>query len=220
MKKILAICLALVMVFSLGITAFAAPNGFVSSPSENQAPEVDSFVPSDEDCEAEIVITAYADRAELPEELRELLEEAYTEVTEAEDLTTLSEALKKLADKKGIKAENLLVSDLFDIYAEGCDNHDEHKEFVVTLKADTLKNFVGLLHKKDNGSWELINDAKVIKDGTALKFTVDSFSPFAIVVNKGVTSPQTSDNNIVFAVVALAFVSALAIIVISKKRTA
>lgn len=219
MKKILAVCLALVMVFSLGITAFAAPNGFVSSPSENGAPELDSFVPSDEDCEAEIIITAYADREELPEELRDLLEEAYAEVVDADDLTTLSEALKKLAAKKNIKAENLLVSDLFDIHATGCDNHDEHREFVITLNADTLKNFVGLLHKKDNGSWELIDDAKVVNDGTALKFTVDSFSPFAIVVNKGVTSPQTNDS-MVITFVALAFVSALAIIVISKKRIA
>ena len=43
MKKIMAICLTLIMVMSLGVAAFAAPGRFVSSPSVNKAPVLISY---------------------------------------------------------------------------------------------------------------------------------------------------------------------------------
>lgn len=217
MKKILAICVVLVMVFCLSTTAFAAPNGFVSSPSENKTPEVETIKPSDDDCTADVVINSFGDKHDLPDEFRGELEDAYAEITDSADLTDLSDDIKKLVEDKGYKSEDLLISDLFNIAVEGCKNHGDKHELEITLSVDSLKNFAGLLHR-ENGEWVLVTDAKVVKNGTALKFTVDTLSaPFAIVVSKGATSPQTEDSNLwgIFAV--MASVAVLATIVCLKK---
>lgn len=217
MKKVLSICLVLVMAFSFGMTAFAAPSGFVSSPSENQAPVVDEFKPADDDCQAKITIISYAERENFPKEYVEALEDAFKELSETDDITELSPSLKDVADKKNIKPGNLLISDLFDVYSEGCDAHENHKEFEITLLADTLKNFVALIQRNPDGTWEVVSNAKVVKNGKAIRFTVDSFSPFAIVVGKTPVSPQTDDNAPANIYVIFTAVIALAAIVGVKK---
>ena len=65
MKKIAVICLSLVMLFSISMTAFAAPGIFVSSPSGNPAPELVEVVNKTDACPAKIKITAYSERAML-----------------------------------------------------------------------------------------------------------------------------------------------------------
>lgn len=225
MKKVLAICLMMVMVVSMSATAFAAPNGFVSSPSGNAAPTVVGFDPSDDDCTANLVITPYGDKHELPDALRTLFEKAYNDIVNTKNLTTLNEALAKLAASKNIDGTKLAVSDLFDIHVTGCAYHEGHADFDVTLDADTLSHFVALLHMNQKGEWELVTDAEVVNNGEHLKFSVDAFSPFAVVVDTTTGSgdaPQTGDNSmihiyaIVMAVSALAFVFVL---VKSKKQS-
>lgn len=217
MKKILAICVVLVMVFSLSITAFAAPNGFVSSPSQDDTPVIEDFKPSQDDCTGELIITGYKDIAELPTELREAMEDAFKELSGAADLTDLNEEFKKAVEKKGINSKNLLVSDLFDMHIEGCHDHDGHHDFEIALSTDKLKNFVGLIYRDDNGNWQYVSNAKVIKNGTVLKFSVDDFSPFAIIVHKDITSPQTSNNGAANIYVILAAVAAMVVISVCKK---
>lgn len=217
MKKILAICVVLVMVFCLSTTAFAAPNGFVSSPSENKTPEVETIKPSDDDCTVDIVIDSYGDKQDMDEDVKESLKAAYKDIADADKVSDLNKDLEKLAKDKKVKNEDLLVSDLFNISAEGCKNHNKDHELEIVLSVDTLKNFVGLMYN-DNGEWILVKDAKVVKNGTALKFSVNTLSaPFAIVVSKGATSPQTEDSNLwgIFAV--MASVAALTTIVCLKK---
>lgn len=218
MKKIIAICLMLAMVFVLSFNVFAAPDGFVSSPSSNKAPEVIEFDPADEDCTARLVITPYSEKDELTGAILQLFEKAYASIIDAKDISKLNEELAKLASSMKIKGENLAVSDLFDIHVTGCDYHDEHVDFDITLKADTLKRFVGLLHMNKDGKWELVKDARVTHDGDHLEFSVDSFSPFAIVVDTTDTNaPLTADNNIIYVVVAIVAISALAVLVIAVK---
>ncbi|MGN0691565.1 MAG: hypothetical protein ACI4K7_04360, partial [Oscillospiraceae bacterium] len=77
MKKVMAICLTLVMVMSLGIAAFAAPGSFISSPSMNKAPVLISYENESSDCTAKLILTAYADRKTLPENLCAMIEKAY-----------------------------------------------------------------------------------------------------------------------------------------------
>lgn len=217
MKKILAICVVLVMVFCLSTTAFAAPNGFVSSPSDNKTPEIETVEPSHEDCIADVGVTSYADRFDIADADREALEAAYGDIADADDLADLSKDLGKLAKDKKVKTEDLLVSDLFNISAEGCKNHNKEHELEIVLSADTLKNFVGLMYN-DNGKWVVVDGAKVVKNGTALKFSVATTSaPFAIVVSKGATSPQTEDSNLYTVFAIMASVAALATIVCLKK---
>jgi len=189
MKKVLAICLMTAMFFTMSIAAFAENGGFVSSPSRNQAPEIVDFDPTDDSCTAQAVVTAYADRNALSDDLKALLEKAYGEIVGAEDLTTLNSDLASLANEKNIDGKNLSASDLFDISVNGCDSHGSHAGFKVTLKADTLNNFVALLHMTDAGVWELVSDAKLEDDGKNLTFTVNDFTPFAIIVN---TNPGSS----------------------------
>ncbi len=209
MKKVLAICLMVIMVVSMsvGVSAVAAPNGFVGSPSGNLGPKVISYTLSPAGC-GMLVVTPYADLEKLPVDEQALLKRGYNAIVDAENIAQLNKDLAELAKKERIKAEDLAVSDLFDMRLVGCDKHRTHKMIDVVLEADTLENFVGLLHMKKNGEFELIKGAEIIKgkdvvvnedivvdaeiteDGKYLRFTVESLSPFAIVVNTGEPSPN------------------------------
>ena len=221
MKKVLAICLMIVMVVSMSVTSFAAPGGFVSSPSGNPAPTVVDFDPSNDNCTGWLVITPYGDREDLSDVLRSLLEKAYKDVVNSDDLTKLNAELAKIAADKNIEGKNLAVSDLFDIHVTGCDFHDGHFGFDITLDADKLSSFVGLLHMNKNGEWELVADAKVVNNNEHLQFSVDSLSPFAIVVDTtidGGDAPQTGDNSMIYIYVVLMAASALALVTILLKN--
>lgn len=222
MKKVLVICLMMVMVVSMSVTAFAAPGGFVSSPSGNPAPTVVDFDPNDDDCTGWLVVTPYGDRHKLSDALRAMLEKAYNSIVNSDDLTKLNAELAKIAADKNIVGTDLAVSDLFDIHVTGCDYHDEHVGFDITLDADTLSHFVGLLHMNKDGVWELVTNAEVVNDGEHLKFSVDSFSPFAIVVDTSSgtpDAPQTGDNSMIHIYAIIMVVSALAVIVIVRVRS-
>ena len=233
MKKVLAICLAMVMVVGMSLTAFAAPGAFVSSPSGNPAPVLVEATCESEDCEASLTVTSYYDRGTLSDEARSQMEQAYSDIVSASDLTSLNKGLADLATEKNIPSSNLAVSDLFDISYENCDNHDGHGNFDIVLKAETLKNFVGLMHLV-NGEWQLVEDARVYTvDGVwHLAFSTKDFTPFAIVVETdGTASADSADGTIVggsnsiqtgdtvkIALLAIFMVaSALALVVVLKK---
>lgn len=220
MKKVLALCIALVMVVGMSMPAFAALGGFVSSPGGNKGPELVDYDNDSDACDAILVVTPYADRHTLPDATRAQLEAAYTEIINSTDITALNAELAKLAESKKLDSKQLAVSDLFDVSYYNCTVHEEegHRYFTITIKPESLKNFVGLLHKNGD-NWELISNAKVeTRDGAkVLTFTVDDLSPFAIVVNTDADAPQTSDNFQWLFYVALMVVSAGAMILIGYK---
>ncbi len=227
MKKALVICLMLAMVISISLSAFAAPNGFVSSPTSNSAPEIVEFDPEDENCTAILNIVPYADRDQLSDTLLQYFNKAFDEITGTDDLSQLNADLARIADEMNIDGKDLAVSDLFDIHVTGCDFHDGHYDFDIILKADTLQHFVGLLHMNKNGEWELVADARVTNNGEHLEFSVESFSPFAIVVDAtayegsgGVDNvPGTGDNSKVYIYVIIMVVSLAALVfVIAKSK--
>lgn len=219
-KRILTAIVLVFFAFSLILPVSAAQGSFVQSPSSNLAPEIVDNGDSDDKFE----ITSYADRDKLPEEDREALEKAYKKITSVKILTGICGGLKKLAEKENIPAANLAVSDLFDISAK-----DVNKDgrFDIVIKAETLENFVALLHYKD-GKFELVEDAKVIeKDGELhLTFSVDGLSPFAIVVDTGEELPSDKDNVIIIVLViivaaeAAALISILIKFIVTKKTAA
>lgn len=184
MKKVLTLVLALVMCLALTMSAAAAPISFVSSPSSNPAPTLVEGVNEDEDCEAKLVITSYSDRDTLPADKRELMEKVYDMIVGEENAGELNAAVETLANSKDVPVGSLAVSDLFDIDHHNCEDHEDHGFFKIKFKAESLKNFVGLLHYTGN-KWELVEGAKVDNNGY-LTFRVEDFSPFAIVVNTGV----------------------------------
>ena len=198
MKKIITVFLALIMLMTMSVAVFAETGGFVESPSNNQAPTLVEGTNESEDCTAALLITAYADRFELPETIRTKIEEAYDIIRNNPDLSALNSKLADIAADLGIKTTDLAVSDMFDISATDCNGHADHGHFDITLKADTLKNFVCLLHYY-NGEWRVVEDAEVTQNGEHLEFTEDEFSPFAIVVSTaelGTTAPQQSTGSL------------------------
>ena len=79
MKKFIVICLSLVMLFSLSVTALAANGAFIKSPSRNTAPIIIEFKSdSNEDgkCDTKLIVTPYNERNTLPEDLLARIEKA------------------------------------------------------------------------------------------------------------------------------------------------
>ena len=220
MKKFLAFLVAIVVVFNFSVFAFAAPGSFVQSPSRNEGPQLVGSDNESEDCEAKLVITPYKDRNTLPEKTLNELETVYKIIANSKDLTSLNSAFAKYVEGKGLLPINLAISDLFDISYYNCDTHDNHGYFRIKLSADTLKNFVGLLHY-NNGKWEFVSDAKVLEDGETLQFSIQDLSPFAIVVERdaaSVGSPDTGDASYILPVVICICSAALVVVCINLKK--
>ena len=187
-KKIATVLVLSVLALSMTFSSFAANSGsFVQSPSANQAPELVFGGSEEHDCDEPLKIVPYLDRDALEEEAKEILEKAYEQIKKAKNLVTICPDLKAIAEKLDVPTTNLAVSDLFDI-------SDVHggvdAKFDIVLKAETLENFVGLLHYKNN-EWVLVDNAKVEEvDGELhLIFTTDGLSPFAVVVDTHETAP-------------------------------
>ena len=210
MKKLFALCLTVVMAVSLSFSAFAALGSFVSSPSGNSAPVLVSGENTSEDCVAEIIITAYADRDKMTEDARQKIEEAYSKIVGTQDVSSLSAAIAEAANKRGLNPAELAVSDLFDISSTNCEGHSAHGHFDITLKAETLKNFAFLLHYH-GGEWHLVDNATVTNNGENLEFDANEFSPFAIVVYTGEAPVEPAPANNTLKIVIIAAVVAIAI---------
>ena len=213
MKKIVTLIISAVMVLSMTVAASAA---FVASPSLNAAPVLVEIKEGKTE-DLVIKVTAYKDRANLPAEDKAAIEDSYKDIKNASNLTTLTEALKAVADKAKVKAADLAVSDLFDISVV---SGKMDGEITIVLSAETLKNYVALLHDND-GSWEVVEGAKV--EGNKITFSVDSLSPFAIVVNKGEDkdSPATGhtvDYGMLFVIGAVIFGGAAALCIAKSKK--
>ena len=152
MKKLIMICMVLVMALTMTVTmtlsAAADLGDFVSSPSGNQAPEL---IGGENENGQKVSVTSYSDRNLLSSEARQLLEEAYSKIVGTTDVSTLNGRLAEIAADMGIEVAGLAVSDLFDISPEAGTSGN----FSITLKAETLKNFVCLLHYH-NGQWEVV----------------------------------------------------------------
>ncbi len=191
-SKIVALILAIIMI--LPVSALAANDNFVSSPSKNQAPVVEEVKSDKEDFAGDIVITAFAEKEELGEEEKKVLTEAYDKIVEVEDITTLAENLSQKVEDLGVNKEDVAVSDIFDIKVVDNNNNiiADHGKLTITLTAEALENFVALLHYKNN-VWNVVESAE-IKDGK-LEFSVDDLSPFAIVVEaKDEETTETTEN--------------------------
>jgi hypothetical protein len=219
MKKIVVLCLTLVMVASLALTAFAAPGAFTVSPWGNPAPELISGTPVTEGCTGKLVITPYSQKNTLDEATRLVLEEAYDQIANNTVESAFTTALAALAAAKEMEVSELSVSDLFDVSYIGCNEHGEHDGFVITLKTETLQSFVGLMHFNGQ-TWETL-DAEWDAEAGTVTFAVETLSPFAIVVDNGTGEqpPQTGDRALVLYGAVMAVTAAgLALVLVSLKK--
>lgn len=201
MKKLFTAALVLALAVSMSLTAGAA--GFVSSPTNNPAPELDEPVGG-------VEITPYSDREDLPAEEREDLEGAYKNIIDSTDLSDLVDELKDIADELDIPAGNIAASDLFDITYVG------EGTVKITLNSDTLEHFVGLMVYED-GKWTLVDDARV--ENGKLIFATAISGPYAVLVDAGkyTKPPKTGDDNSIALYACIMVASALAFVVVNKK---
>lgn len=210
MKKILAVCLALVMVASAAFLAFAQ-GGFVSSPSGNPAPVIIEVVYEEGSCNPRIVVTPYSDRESLDDKREGDINDAYDEIAENEDLTNLCEALEAVAAEKGIPVEDLAISDLFDVTAYHNGDHEYCGTIKITLSAETIKNFVALLHRNSQDSWEVVPNVIVNTAENTIEFSAVDFSPFAVVVDTSAENLPNTGEALYIPAIAM-FVSAIALV--------
>lgn len=218
MKKIFAISFALIMSVVLTASAFAM-GAFVASPSAVEAPKLIAASSESIDCRAELVLASYTSRDTLDDAARAKMEAAYKSIKETDDLGKLNKELDALADKYKIDSKKLSVSDLFDLHHVGCTEHDSHGAFTITIKPNTLDNFIAIMHY--NGTeWELLESS--VEYGE-LTFTVDDFSPFAIIAHDGSAKEPLSGaaiGGIVGGSVALVAIAAAVVTytVVKKKK--
>lgn len=221
MKKILAVCLALIMVISAGVLAFAQ-GGFVSSPSGNSAPIIIEVTYDANSCRPKIVVTAYSDRGTLDDEKEEDMNEAYDEIAANKDLTILWPFLKEVAISKSLNPFYFAVSDLFDISAYHNFPHDYCGSVTIKLSSETLSRFVALVHRTAEGKWELVPNVILNVEEETITFSVNNFSPFAIVVDTSVENvPDTGNNLLVYipaAIMAVSGISLLGVLISLKKK--
>lgn len=202
MKKLFAIVMSLVLVAALPVTVFAAD--FVESPAIMTAPTIVSVVAENTNWDGEIILTSYADRAQLAAAVGETLEQSRNAIESAD--------LSKIIPNSGYVADGLAVSDLFDITS----TKDNYGSLTITLNDGEIR-FVGLMHYT-NGAWVKV-DGATYADGK-ITFKVDSLSPFAVVVAKDNAQTGDSFNYALYIAVALvAACGAAALFVIGKRQS-
>lgn len=219
MKKALAICLALVMAVSAAMMVFAAPGGFVSSPSGNEAPVIITVSYEDGSCNPKVVVTPYSERDTLEEEKEDDMNEAYDEIAANKNLSGLCSELSSVAATKNIPVSRLAVSDLFDISAYHNGDHDFCGSITVKVGTEALRNFVALLHRDADGTWEVVPGVIVnVEEGT-ITFSADDFSPYAIVVDTGSNAiPDTGADIYIPAIAMIASAVSLVFVLFSMKK--
>ena len=133
-----------------------------------------------DDCHRKLVITPYYLKDTIEsEESKEEIEIAYQLIIETDSVASLCEDVIEIAHSLGVKEEDLVIRDLFDITPYNCELQNNVVE--LTLTTEQLDNFVCLLHY--NGvEFEVVPDAYVTIDGCHLYIKVDDLSPFAIVL--------------------------------------
>ncbi len=212
MKKTLVCLLAVFAILTATLSASAA-GMFLESVSVQEGPTLIEGVNEDEDCEGELIVTPYSKRHLLEEQIRARLELAYSQISSATNLASICAAMADVASYIGVAISDIVISDLFDISYVGCDNHEEHSYFRITLSCDNLDKFVALMHLSDDG-WEVVEDAKVENNGKYLVFKVKELSPFAIAVQKEPAHSKPGDTSNTWAFAIIMVVSAAAIVVL------
>ena len=167
MKKILSCLLAVLLLASFSISAFAAEVPSVES--EKQIPTVAEAVDADGNDVAEgIVVTDYEDKDTLPEDTQKQLDDAAEAVEDLAALVEGSEELKELLDGKEVDCEAL-----FDISVVG-----EEIKLPVEMKLELVNpdNFAALVHFVD-GEAALVETE--VEDGVA-SFTLEEAGVYAV----------------------------------------
>lgn len=240
MKKLMTLFLALALAASLTVPALA---GFTPSVENKGGPTVvDAVFEDGTPVGPDLRVTAYGKRNDYNDNaavaIKKILEDAHTEVKSAGRLDSLTADVNTwLTDQHtGVKAEDLLVSDLFDVsFVQGSELLEgipaPHQTVTITFQLTVPVENVLVLHK-DGSSWELKNSKntaqyeKIGKD--QVKVTFDSRSPVVFAIDSaefhvdpnGPTSPQTGEISPVVVIAGMTIVAACAAAYVVRKEKA
>ncbi len=247
MKKVLSVILAVVLICSLSVSAFAAAD-VNKSVTAKPAPEL--VVPNvanpnivaqilkgetviHDVLASELIITPYHKADSAPHAIiTDMLKDAYTEITSIDSVGELHDALDALAKKinKDYTADNLVVTDLFDIYltGEAEDHHDAHDEhylrvtFKTGIAADAQAPIV--LYNCTGDKWDVVDAANVVNNGDGtLTIEFHDLCPVVFLSAVDKETPDTGDSTNAFlwggvAVVAAAGCVLLSVFVFKKRE--
>ncbi len=177
---------------------------------------------------ANLQITPVSDAAKASAEIREMLENAYKQITDSDSLKALipnlPDVLKEM--KWDIPAEALVVRDLFDVSLVG-ESKDllaqEGNTITVRFKLGlTSEEQMLTLHNFESDKWEAIYGAKVERhDNGDVSVTFDSLSPVAFAVkNDSYVAPAESGSNgmMIGAIVVVAVVAGIVVVLLVKNN--
>ena len=224
MKKIISLTLAVIMVLALSITAFAADGAFIQSPGKVN-PEISNFQTSIPNYDGRIIIVPYHKKDTLPAEESQLMDKAYNEISGKTTTSNLKEVIGFISKNSNTTSDKLGVVDLFDIHEEGATVVTADGQYTFTISLEGVNNYKSLIYMDSEGVWRVVQGAKISADGKSLTFTTTTLSsPFALVVEKTDAatsvggSPKTGDNTAYYIYAVVACFSAIAALIVSKKR--
>ncbi len=240
MKKAISIVMAIMMILSIGISAFAANGDFRPSveskgvpvivPQEHNSELYDALVlgqsnevieglkvVSEETPDGEIIVTAYSEIEEADPRVNVVyMEKSYKEVLDAQSLQELEATIP----------EGMVVRDFFDVTLVGtyATMFDEGKKLSIKfdISADANEKIMVLTRCSDESGWQFVESINVNEDGT-VTVVFDELCPVIFLTDaEGVVeSPATSDYNtaIILAMAVVFGFSSIAMFAISKKKS-
>lgn len=233
MKKLTNILAVVLCVLMLAGIVCAAADTATPSVQAKEAPEVEKVVVVDkggketELTDTSVSVTSYAAATKdstVPAEVKKQVEEAYKEITSTSNLGTLNKDLDKAAKEidKGYTANVFVVSDLFDVTVT-----EEVKTALkdggsVEITFDT--NYTDkpvVLHRMENGKWEVIDSSKVVLKDGKVTVTFTSLSPIAFLSvseEKAAETPATKSTTWIWIVVIIVVVLVIVLIVLLKGK--
>jgi len=248
MKKILACMLAVVMLVSCSMTAFAATNDYVPSIEIKPGPEVIEqetddgrpgmgiiVMPNGEQIPVpggSIIITPIVDKDKADQDIRDALEEAFSNIKDAGGLDELVKDLQDILDKiaNGTDVDDLVITDIFHIFLS-----DEYNEYLekggkLHIKLQGVDGLIAALQNA-GGKWGVLFGDMFIDNGDGTyTLVIDKMGVYALFRDAGKvdvdyadpdkSSPQTGDMTVMFMVafVVLASCAAAALVIYKKKR--
>lgn len=229
MKKVISVLLTAVIVFSFGVSTFAAGSTFVESISVKDAPSVVSakIVDKNNNKKAdvtadELIITPYR-----PSELdgpdaaiQQELHTAYDEIDKNGVAAIFSDKDADSVKKEKLAIDKFVVSDLFDVYYSKANTLSENNKLNVTFQTKlNLKGKSIVVMVKTDGAWDRVpaSDVKILENGRVnVSFT--KTCPVAFLIED--TPSDTSDtvSLILYIVLAAASLSAMVFVAVFRNK--
>ena len=239
MKKAISLVLAVFMMFSICVSAFAAEGDFRPSVDSKDHPVIvpqlfngvsfdalildennevieGIYLVTEENEDGEIIVTAYSEIEIADERVNTVYFQAsYKDILDARSLKELNELIPV----------GMIVRDFFDITLVGAYNDifKEGKKLQIRfdIGAELKDKIMALTRCSDESGWEFVESVTINSDGS-ITVIFDKLCPIIFLTEQSnlVTSPATSDFSTValWSLAAIFGIGSVCMLVTSKKR--